>query len=260
MYTFARTVIICLLVLCIVSCAYSSDNNFRYVPSHNLIRYNMAELLSLRSSPFVVKPSDLPKEIRPRKRGRKGGFKSRNKSRGFKPFLPTVITGNVRSLANKTDELSAWIQHNNSFKTCSLICFSETWLDSDKTDECVVMDGFKLFRGDRDYKETQKTKGGGVCVYVNKNWCNPQNCTLKYQHCDKNIEFISVGIRPYYLPREFTQVIVTSLYIPPDANYTHATERLGSHIGKTHNLYFECVAVVKSAKYIPVSYRTWCNF
>ncbi|KAK3721596.1 hypothetical protein RRG08_062820, partial [Elysia crispata] len=35
---------------------------------------------------------------------------------------------------------------------------------------------------------------------------------------------------PYYLPREFPNVDITSLYIPPSANAQDAAEQLGHHV------------------------------
>ena len=79
-------------------CSCSSGTSFRYT---------MAELLPLRS-PTVTQPVflDIPKEMKPRKRGRRGGVRRRNKARKHKSCLPVIIMGNVKSLANKLDELT----------------------------------------------------------------------------------------------------------------------------------------------------------
>ena len=78
--------------------------------------------------------------------------------------------------------------------------------------------------------QTGKKPGGCVCIYVNSKWCHPNNSHPKFTHCDPNVEIITITCRPYYLPREFSNVLMTCVYIPPSANYTQATERLGSHI------------------------------
>ena len=82
-----------------------SDNNYQ-VPDSIMITYNRVDLLSLRDS-ATKSLYTIPKEIKPRKRGKRGGVRVRTKKRGFKPYLPVIITGNVRSLYNKMDELSA---------------------------------------------------------------------------------------------------------------------------------------------------------
>ncbi len=52
------------------------------------------------------------------------------------------------------------------------MCFSETWLNDKITNNNVAMDGFEMFRMDRQ-KVSGKKKGGGVCTYVNRNRCHP---------------------------------------------------------------------------------------
>lgn len=59
-------------------------------------------------------------------------------------------------------------------------------------------------------------KGGGLCLYVNKGWCS--NCGLVKSHCSEALEKLTVKCRPFYLPREFTAVLATIVYIPPGAN------------------------------------------
>ena len=48
-------------------------------------------------------------------------------------------------------------------------------------------------------------------MYVNKRWCNP-GLYVKEQCCPKNIELLEVSIRLYHLSREFSQVIVLTVY------------------------------------------------
>ncbi len=50
------------------------------------------------------------------------------RERTFKPFLPLVIMGNMRSLANKMDELTAVVNSQHTYRECSLLCFMETQL------------------------------------------------------------------------------------------------------------------------------------
>jgi ribosome assembly protein 1 len=128
--------------------------------------------------------------------------------------------GNVRSVRNKFDELAANCRFNYEYRT--VICLTGTWLDSSDADRLANVDGFNLIRGDR--QGTNKHHGGGVCIYVNERWCN--NATLKKLHCDDNIELLMISCRPYYMPREFNNIYITVVYIPPDGNFTRATEIL----------------------------------
>ena len=48
--------------------------------------------------------------------------------RRFKPCLPSVVMGNVWSLSNKMDELTALTRNHMEYRECSLMCFTETCL------------------------------------------------------------------------------------------------------------------------------------
>ena len=127
-----------------------------------------------------------------------------------------AICGNVRSLRNKIDELSALTKWNWAYRESSLICFTETWLQEGKDpDSAFAIDGFTLIRSDRT-EASGKTSGGGVCTYINDNWC--KNISVFDRHCDMNIEYMALSLRPNYLPREFPKIFVVTVYIPPDAD------------------------------------------
>lgn len=53
---------------------------------------------------------------------------------------------------------------------------------------------------------SDKKKGGGFAVLVNERWCNPGHITVTECVCMPDIELLDVGMRPYYLQREFTSV------------------------------------------------------
>ena len=94
--------------------------------------------------------------------------------------------------------------------------FTETWLNSSVPDSAVELTGRYLLRADRTADDSGKTRGGGLCIYVNKAWC--MDTVIIESHCSPNLEYIMVKCRPFYLPREFTSTVVTAAYIPPDAN------------------------------------------
>ncbi|KAI4904532.1 hypothetical protein NFI96_034261 [Prochilodus magdalenae] len=113
-----------------------------------------------------TRTANIPEELwRRTHRGCRGGTKQRTgKSRakrrrlmekkGYKPRLPTLIMGNVRSLANKMDELAALAMSQKEYRQCSLMCFSETWLHQDIPDDNVSITGFQTVRADRDCTES----------------------------------------------------------------------------------------------------------
>ncbi|KAI3359074.1 hypothetical protein L3Q82_002565 [Scortum barcoo] len=114
---------------------------------------------------------------------------------------------------------------------CSIFCFSETWL-SHIPDSSVEIPGYSLVRGDRDCSKSRKKKGGGLALYVSERWCSPGHVNVKERLCTPDIELLAVGMRPYYLPREFMSTIVIAVYIPPSADAAVACEVISSTTAK----------------------------
>ena len=69
--------------------------------------------------------------------------------------------GNVRSLANKMDELAALAGSQREYRESSVMVFTETWLHQDIPDSNVTVAGFHTIRADRDCTLSGKVKGGG---------------------------------------------------------------------------------------------------
>ncbi|KAI5621007.1 hypothetical protein C0J50_19433 [Silurus asotus] len=87
-----------------------------------------------------------------------------------------------------------------------------------------------------------KTRGGGLCVYINTEWC--KNPVLVSTHCSSLLEFIVVRCRPFYLPREFTTAIVLGVYIPPSANAKEALIVLYGTISRLQNTHPDGLFIV----------------
>jgi hypothetical protein len=83
--------------------------------------------------------------------------------------------------------------------------------------------GFHLVRCDRT-EQSGKSRGGGVAWFINEGWCS--NITIKKSMCSTDIELLSISLRPFYMPREFSNVFATAFYIPPDANRNVAVDNL----------------------------------
>ena len=66
--------------------------------------------------------------IHRRRRGRRGGIRARMRRRGIRTPLPTVMFGNVRSIRNKVDELSAKCKYLREYRESAVIAITETWL------------------------------------------------------------------------------------------------------------------------------------
>lgn len=86
-------------------------------------------------------------------------------------------------------------------------------------DSHVGMDDFTIVRSERSWELYRKSKGGGVCLYVNNQWCHINHISVNERICSPRVELLAIGCRPYYLPREFSNVTVIVLYISPSANW-----------------------------------------
>ena len=193
-------------------------------------RDTRTEILNLRGATGDARPlgyEDFPPEIKPRKRGKRGGIRTRLRKKGTKPALPTIILGNVRSLPNKMEELETLSRYMNEYRDSCLLAFTETWLKESIPDNVIDIPHFDVVRGDRT-EQSGKSKGGGVCLYINQKWCN--NWDVKEVVCLPDIELITVGLRPFYLPREFPQIFITVVYIHPRADVEIASELLAAKV------------------------------
>lgn len=117
-----------------------------------MLAYTREELLECRAHTGPP-PTDIPAELRRRRRGKRAGAKTsdrrqRNRTRS-KPCLPSVVMGNVRSLADKLDEVTTLANSPREYRECSLLCFAETRLNGDTPDRAVEIPGFTLVRADR---------------------------------------------------------------------------------------------------------------
>ncbi|RUS85631.1 hypothetical protein EGW08_006643 [Elysia chlorotica] len=193
------------------------------------IRYSPAILKSLRPpqvscSNLGLQPPPTPQKQH-RKRGRKGGIREKNKRRKSRLYVPSVVFGNTRSLNNKIEELQASCRHLYEYRDTSVLGFTETWFEPCTPDQSVKIDGFTLLRGDRT-SQSGKVRGGGVCLYINERWAHPNNITIKNKQCTPDLELLTAHIRPFFLPREFTSVIINIVYIPPTADSKEAMSEL----------------------------------
>lgn len=138
-----------------------------------------------------------------RKRGRRGGVRQRLKRQGHQRMpLPTMMLANVQSLCNKIDELRANTQFLTECNSACLLALTETWLKDTDLQSDLEVEGFGApYRLDRDPAVTGKSLGGGLCLYVNKSWCN--TVVVRESLCSPDIELLSVSLRPFYLPKKF---------------------------------------------------------
>ena len=121
------------------------------------------------------------------------------------------------------------------------MCFTETWLSESVPDNAIDIPNHTLVRGDRTI-ESGKSRGGGLCFFINDSWCN--NFSIKQKTCNTDLESLTIGLRPFYLPREFTQILVTAVYIHPKANADNARDQLKATISLIENSHPDAVNLI----------------
>ncbi len=93
--------------------------------------------------------------------------------------------------------------------------FTETWLNNSVPDCAIQLDQLTCYRADRALVEGDKIRGGGLCVYINA-WC--RDAVVVCKHCSPLVEFMIIKCRPFYLPREYTAILLIAVYISPSSN------------------------------------------
>ncbi len=121
------------------------------------------------SKPFVwaAQPVRLRRKKRSRKRGKRAGVLVRQRGCTFRHPLPTILLANVQSLDNKLGEMRARTSYQRETRDCWVICLTETWMSAMVPDSAIELTGFSVHRSDRTKELTGKSRGGGVCFYVN---------------------------------------------------------------------------------------------
>ncbi len=95
-----------------------------------------------------------------------------------------------------------------------------------------------------DQPRPEKTKGGGVCFFINKKWCDPRNISILSRSCSPHLEHLSIICRPFYLPREFTSILVSAVYIPPQADTSVALSNLHDEISGYVNKHPDAACII----------------
>ncbi len=85
--------------------------------------------------------------------------------------------------------------------------------------------------------EGGKIRCGGLCVYINDAWC--RDAVVVCKHCSTPGGVYDYKCRPFYLPREYTAILLVAVYIPPSSNnnrsealndlYQHISEQQTAH-------------------------------
>ncbi|KAI3363482.1 hypothetical protein L3Q82_012093 [Scortum barcoo] len=130
----------------------------------------------------------------------------------------------------RSHELRSRMAFQRDIKNCNVLVFTETWLDPSIPDSAIVPKGLSIHRQDRTIN-SGKSKGGGVCFMVNNKWCS--DVEIISMGCSPDLEHLMIRCRPYYLPHEFTSVVMTAVYVPPHADNNKAMDELYGVIDRT---------------------------
>ncbi len=111
-------------------------------------------------------------------------------------------------------------------------------------DSAIELTGYSVHRSDRTKELTGKSRGGGVCFYINNLWCDERNIHSIKSFCSPDLEFHTLLCRPFCLPRDFTAIIITAVYIPPQANTDQALKELYRNISEQESAHPDAAFVV----------------
>ena len=89
-----------------------------------------------------------------------------------------ILYTNARSLVNKVTELKLYVLDTNP----DVIAITETWTHSSISDNYLSIPNYYI-AAHHDRKDTQNGRGGGILIYVKKQW---KSCETKLQ-CNKAI-------------------------------------------------------------------------
>lgn len=190
------------------------------------------EIVRPPGSPWIIVPAGRGRrrrKDRKQKRGCRTGVRTRLARDPYRPPLPSLFVANVRSLPNKMEELELTMSAQKNIQDCCVLVITETWINATIPEEAIQLAGYATHRADRT-SDSGKSRGGGLCAYINNSWCTDAKITD--MHCSQDLEYLTVKCRPFYLPREHSVVIITAVYIPPHANITIALGYLLTAISK----------------------------
>ncbi|KAI4883529.1 hypothetical protein NFI96_023534 [Prochilodus magdalenae] len=115
------------------------------------------------------------------------------------------------------------IKFQRDIESCCVLALTETWLSAATPSTGITPAGFSIYHQDR-MLDSGKGRGGGVCVMVNSRWGS--DVAVLASHCSPDIELITVKVRPYFPPGDFSSVILTTVYTRPPLSSLQSTPDL----------------------------------
>ncbi len=79
---------------------------------------------------------------------------------------------------------------------------------------------------------------------INKKWCDPRNISILTRSCSPHLEQLPIICRPFYLPQEFSSIVVTAVYIPPQADTSLALSKLYDVLSEYINKHPDAASII----------------
>ncbi len=79
---------------------------------------------------------------------------------------------------------------------------------------------------------------------INQKWCDPRSISILSRSCSPHLEHLSIICRPFYLPREISLIIVTAVYIPPQADTSLALSKLHDVLSRYINKHPDAASII----------------
>ncbi len=104
-----------------------------------------------------------------------------------------------------------------------------------------------------------------MCFMINKKWCDPRSISILSRSCSPHLEHLSIICRPFYLFYEFSSIIVTAVYIPPQEDTSLALFKLHDVLSGYINKHPDAASIIAgdfnkaSLSLSLVSCRTFTN-
>jgi hypothetical protein len=95
-------------------------------------------------------------------------------------------------------------------QNCCLVVITESWLTDNYSDSQIALENYNVFRADREGIKSSKTKGGGLALYVHKDWCAGVKIINRYH--SPFLETMAVSLRPYWTPRDVSTITLLIIY------------------------------------------------
>ncbi|KAK3507146.1 hypothetical protein QTP70_008620 [Hemibagrus guttatus] len=143
-----------------------------------------------------------------RPRGIRAVVRNRLRARAHHTPLPSIQLANIQSLDNELDDLRARVKFQRDIRDCNLLCFTETLVNPAVPDHAIQpAEFFSVHRMHRRL-ESGMSSGGGLCLM------------------------------------EFTSVIISAVYIPPQADTDTALYELNEALTQHQTQHQDAVLIV----------------